>query len=294
MDLIRGLNRRFDFATNCKSEREFYEYVYHYFDYIHKTPALLGIFESAQREYSRKHGEIWEKPRYETEEELEVRAQATYKMEHFDMFAIASGMYVRIYWKIDNYRNTSEPDAYQDSMAVALIKGPEYAAKVCSTRYPERGGSYKKQILKQYKNWYENKREFYGRELRDFHFLLLNAVEAVTPKNDEVDPDFKFDITTGDFTYGKATGTLTPKTQEYVVFKYLYENLSASYLDIIHQYDKGIEPPLKAYKSDLYIIIRNIKQKFGILPNGKDANPDFIVNVRDFGYRLVFKRESSE
>lgn len=228
MDLRVGLKERYEIAVSSSSEREFYENVYYYFDYIHRKPELLKIFEDSQRVYSKKHGDIWDKPRYESEEELNIRSEKTYKMEHFDMFATACGMYMRIYLKINNYKTAVEPDSHQDPMAVALIKGPEYASEQYFKRYPERGRGVKKDITKNYKSWFEDKRPFYERELRSFHLMFLDEIDRINEIEKLVSSKkLEFDSTSSILTIGETSVEISlknDKTNSHYVLEYMFEN----------------------------------------------------------------------
>lgn len=59
MNLADGLNKRFDVVISSVTEKDFYLNCYYYFDYIYQHPELLKIYEDAQRNYSKKFGDIW-------------------------------------------------------------------------------------------------------------------------------------------------------------------------------------------------------------------------------------------
>lgn len=96
-----------------------------------------------------------------------------------------------------------------------------------------------------------------------------------------------FNPNTGDFILNKVKGNFPPSGQEYKVF---YSLLSATdhkleyhtILEILNWTDN------KTNKESLSRIIRNIKNKLGILPEKKQKNKDIFENFRKHGYRLNF------
>jgi len=59
MNLVDGLNKRFDIVSASKIEQDFYMNVYRYFDYIFKHPELEQLYEKAGKDYRKKHINVW-------------------------------------------------------------------------------------------------------------------------------------------------------------------------------------------------------------------------------------------
>jgi hypothetical protein len=79
-NVIEGLNTRFHVALESNTDREFYEALYYYFDYFHKTPELKAIFDKSQHEYSEQHYNLW-KNRPMTEEQADEAEAQTFNSE---------------------------------------------------------------------------------------------------------------------------------------------------------------------------------------------------------------------
>jgi len=167
------LNTRFNMALQSPSDRDFYENLYHYFEFIHKVPELKKIFDKSEREYSIQFGEIWKERRQYSEKELDEKSGYVSKLERFNLFSIGCTIYVRIYIPIDDYRKTNEPDSQQDIVAILLLRGVNYATSL--KRWS------KKHIL-MYNRWFDGQRGFYEGEFRRFHLALLDELATTRTK----------------------------------------------------------------------------------------------------------------
>lgn len=225
-----GLNIRFDVALRSISEREFYQSLYYYFDFIHKAPELKAIFEQSEREYSKKHFELWRKRPMTDEEADEASAQTT-KLERFNLFAVGSLSYVRIYLPIDDYRNTDEPDSEQDPVAVMLMRGVDYAASL---------GRWSKAALNRDNTWFKDKRSLYETNLRRFHIMLLD--ELMKPREVVITkPKLDFDAEASILKIDDKRVEITLKNDkpiDHYVLEYIFKNpeglgAKSYYTDII-------------------------------------------------------------
>lgn len=87
--LIDGLDTRYNTVLYSKSDRDFYMSLYHYYDYIYKTPELKTILDQSEQEYAVKfYDEIWKEKRKYTEEELDDRSAQVSKLERFNLYAV--------------------------------------------------------------------------------------------------------------------------------------------------------------------------------------------------------------
>lgn len=175
MELADNLNTRFNIAIRSSSELEFYQNLYSYFDFIHKTPELFKIFDKSEVDYMKRHAALWKNPSMTEEEIMEAAAQTT-KLERFNLFAIAASIYSRIYCPLDHYRNSNESDRDQDIVAVILMRGAGYAKSL---------RKWSKEDVKFYTRWFDGRRDYYERELRLFHAMFLDelAKEKIVIKN---------------------------------------------------------------------------------------------------------------
>ncbi|EKD86570.1 MAG: hypothetical protein ACD_37C00234G0009 [uncultured bacterium] len=219
MELADNLNTRFNIAVRSSSELEFYQNLYHYFDFIHKTPELLAIFEASDRDYGKKHSAIW-KNRSMTEEEIKEAAAQTTKLERFNLFAVAASIYARIYYPLDHYRNSSESDQDQDIVAVILMRGAGYAASL---------KKWSKEDLKFYTRWFDGRRDHYERELRLFHAMFLD--ELSRSKNEKADIAATFSENEAVLMINNKVVKLPAYRNEYCLCKVVFERLPNELID---------------------------------------------------------------
>jgi len=210
-------------------------------------------------------------------------------MESADMFCNGCALEVRMYRQLKNYYVTKEPDMLQDPYAVALVKGIDYASKVCSQRDY---GQSKKEIIKGFNNWFKNQRNSYEQELSIFHVQFINEVEKQEePEKVQTIEKRKnkhfLDIGTGDFMYLGKKGNFPTSGQEFKVLKTLLDSPDnkATYTALVNSYS-SVTKASKVDKARLYIIVRNIKRELGVLPKNKLSNTDPFNAIRGEGYRL--------
>lgn len=125
--------------------------------------------------------------------------------------------------------------------------------------------------------------------------LILSINDEKTENNKKETPvksnlPLSFNSRTGDFVFYNAKGNLPIGGQEFKVFSTLYNapDFQAEYLKLIQSYNPSVEVAHKAYRDDLFVIIRNLKERLNILPTTKTSNPDIFKNNKKIGYRLVF------
>lgn len=226
MEIADNLNTRFNIVVQSTSELEFYQNLYHYFDFIHKTPQLLAIFEASEEEYTKNHSNLWKK--FTTDEEIDEAAAQTTKLERFNLFAVGSAIYVRIYWPIDDYRKTNESDKNQDVVAVILMRGSEYAISL---------KKWSKDTIKTYTRWFDGKRDYYEKHFRLFHTMFLD--ELSKPKSD-IKLKIEFNGEQSILTIGDKKVSIKLRTDrpvDHYVLEYIFENgiSSQAYYDDILQ-----------------------------------------------------------
>jgi hypothetical protein len=215
-DVIDGFNVRFNIALQSNTEREFYQSLYHYFDFIHQTPDLRAIFDRNDREYSMKHSDLWKKRPMTDEEADEAEAQ-TIKLERFNLFAVGSAIYVRIYLPIREYRNTNEPDNEQDPVAIILLRGADYALSL---------KEWDAKTINLYNRWFKDRRNYYERQLRRFHIMFLDElakpIDAVKSK-----PKIDFDKDVSILKIDDKVVGITLKNDkpiDHYILEYIFEN----------------------------------------------------------------------
>lgn len=276
-DITDGLNIRFKTALESKTEREFYMSLFHYFDYIYKTPKLKKIFDNSEEKYHSAFSEIWKERRKDyTQKELDEKSAQVYKLERFNLYAVGCYIEGRIYWPIDDYKNNNEPDEKQDLKAVILVKGSDYATKL---------KCWDKESIRIYKRWYEGNRNEYEVELRRFHIMFLDELN----KQSEIIPEqkntnFSLNAETGQFKYLNTEGILSPTSREFKFLKVLYTSpeYQATYKDLCNNPDKV----LSYHKNMMTETIKVLKRKLKITPKKKGSNPDIIKNISKYGYKL--------
>lgn len=223
-DIIEGLNAGFNIAIQSTSERELYQNLHPYFDYVLKTPELKAIWDESEREYTKQHWELW-KDRPKTDEEADEADARTMKLERFNLYAIGTLIYCRIYFPIEDYKTTDEPDEEQDPVAVILMRGPEYVEylqkKKIETRI--RWGDW---ATNRYKHWFKDKRSMYESSLRRFHVMMLDALARQKMKV-PIKPIIKFDATASTLKINDKLVAITlrnDKPVEHYILEYIFEN----------------------------------------------------------------------
>ena len=273
-DLTDGLNTRFNIALQSTSEKEFYQSLYHYFDYIHKTPELKSIYAESEDKYRNEHIKIWEK-RPMIDEEADEAERQTMKLERFNLFALGCSIDVLIHTPIDDYRNTPESDGKQDPIAVMLMKGLKYTIGLKKWRTEN---------LKVYARWFDGKRNQYEVELRRFHLMFLE--ELAKPRNTKIEVSFDRENSVLNIGDKKIKLKLkNDKPNAHYVLEYIFDNeeglgTQSFYTDII----KAKFPNEKMEWRSIYRACKDINTKVGIQANIGDF---LIVKSGKTGYTQV-------
>jgi len=279
------LKNHYRAVIQSSSEPLFYKNVHAYLNFVLKNPDLALIMDESEKEYLIKHKEIWGDKKSTTNRQLEEKEEQTHRLEQFSLYAKDFAfLYTRIYAFIEEYKNHTEPDERPYLQAIIMLRGID---RIKSTLWH-------KEDLEQYSRWYTGKRKEYESRLRQFHADLLTRIEK--PKDYKKETPVKsnlplsFNTRTGDFVFYKTKGNLSLGGQEFKVFSTLYNSpdFQADYLKLIQSYNPTVEVAHKAYRDDLFVIIRNIKERLNILPTTKTSNPDIFKNNKKIGYRLVF------
>lgn len=288
-NITNALNTRFNIALQKSSDKDFYMNLYHYFDYVVKTPELKNILDQNERDYYTKFRNIRLQNALEKTTLEAARAQLR-KLEYFNLYAVGTGIYMRIYLAIDDYRNSDDLDDLQDPVMVLLFYGIDYAKKI---------NRWDKEYLNQYNNWFDGKRNNYEEELKQFHQLMLEELakpKALTPTI-EKEPETKavkiplhLNLSTGDFIFYNTRGTLSPATQEFKILACLLygDDYMASHLSLYQTLHPNTLEVRKAHRDQLSLIIRNIKKSLLILSDEETANPNIFKSIPKIGYRLIF------
>ena len=147
--------------------------------------------------------------------------------------------------------------------------------------------------LKGYSWWYEGKRPYYEKELRQFHLALLDAMEA-SEKSDAPKHDVSFNPDTGTLTAHGMSAAFNLKSQPYRVLAALWQskNHQATLDELLRAMRPNSGKEIKASKPELYKVIRNIRRALNILPKREGSTPDILKNIPRYGYRLVLSQET--
>lgn len=308
--LTDNLKKNYTAVVQSDTDKSFYKNVHRYIDFIVNTPVLAEIMNKSEDEYKQKHTEIWSVHKH-TEEELDEQDEKTRKLEKFSLYASDyCWIFERIYRPLEIYENTEELTG-KYAICSNLMLGQTMASK----NNP--------QNIKSFSKWYVGKRAEYENRLKLFHQDFLPIVEKIkeTPEPEDSEPEiepvnipvvqkieikrdvvdskgkviFSFSNRTGDFRYYDTAGTLPLGGQEYKVFSVIYNlpDYQAPYLDLINSYSFGDGTYIsKGCRDNLSLIIRNIKNQFKILPHSKKSNPNIFLNIKKYGYRLVFSPDN--
>jgi hypothetical protein len=235
MNLVEGLNTRFEIVTSSRTEGGFYLNLYHYFDYLFKNPEFADMYRIAQNEYHKKFGDIWNE--YNTQRQAYLDSGRTIespqittqpsevsRMEKADMYCMAVGSEVRIYYPIKHFHECDTPDDCGDYNGMLLLYGLDYTLKKYKDYYRVEA----KHIKSTYKNWYKNERDFYQGELSQFHMMFTARYEEqkgsiVVPTSNEI----SFDEKNGLLILGNKTVRVKRQAEppvEYHILQYMNEN----------------------------------------------------------------------
>ena len=283
-NLLKTLKILYTSALQSDSDSTFYFGVHAYIDLIVKTPVLSAIMEKSDIDYHREHAEIWQ-IRKSTDYELDYQSELTNRLESLSLYAAHYvPLLVQIYEPLEEYINPS-PDLKDrlDPIALLMVKGFQHT---------ERTGLWSTKHLKILNKKYEGKRKEYENHLKQFHADFVKVVEKIEELPVELPKEIPltFNSRTGDFAFFALKGNLSLGTQEFKVFSKLYNSpdYQAEYLTLLKSYNSNVEVATKSYRDNLSLIIRNLKEKLGILPSTPTSNPDIFKNNKKVGYRLVF------
>lgn len=300
-ELLEILKTRYETTINSEYDSLFYDNVHAYVDWIVKTPELNNVLEKIEKEYRDKHIAIWE-GKTNTKEDSEERARQTQKLERFDTYCLFTLILVRIYWVLEEYKTTDEPDYAQDPKALLMLKGikniPRKEWSKLKNGLPDR---WSLSSLKSYNEWYDGERKNYETALRQFHVNFLaeivknNKDDILLSSNKKI-PELYFDSKTGDFRYYQTTGTIKPNTDEFKIFSLLYGRIGifVKHIELSRIIDASATTISKSKRGSHSQVIRNIKKKLNILPKAKSINPDIFENAPKEGYRLINKDKKSK
>lgn len=284
---ISTLKIRYDAVLQSPTDSLFYQNIHAYIDIIVKIPELSAIIDKSEEDYSIKHYDLWH-PHTKDESELDWREAETYRLEHFSLYATHFCMLlVRIYWPIEYYKNPfDEDDRRPDPVVMLMLRGFDTTLKM---------NLWDKKHIKVLNGWFDGNRKRYENDIRQFHADFLTELYKITDKPVEKSDEVKINkiplainTRTGDFHFFKTSGSFSPVSQEFKVLRTLYEDkdCQASFQTLLQSYMPNLDHVGKAHKDSLYQIIRNIKEKLGILPASDTSNPDIFKTVKGLGYRL--------
>lgn len=291
MNNLDILKLRHEAVIRSDSDPLFYKNVHAYIDIIVKTPQFAFIIDESEKDYQKEFREIW-RVRKTDDKEIDYQTELVRRLEQYSLYAAHyCTLLVRIYEPLEEHKNpTPELKDRLDPVALLMLDG---------FKETDRKGLWNTNRLKTFNKWFNGKRKDYENNLTQFHVsfieeLVKRGLDSVTFSM-EKNPSFKkislfLHPRTGDFNFHKLSGTIAPSTQE---FKILYrllnsEDYQCDYLSLYREIHPGLETLQKTHKYALALIIRNLKEKLGILPKAKSYNPDIFVNIPNIGYRLVF------
>ncbi|HUO56069.1 MAG TPA: hypothetical protein VMU27_01390, partial [Candidatus Paceibacterota bacterium] len=220
---------RYDGVFESSTDSLFYQNLHHYFDLIEKTPELQELWQASEKEYAEKHTNI-HREKALTEEEADEKEELTLRVERFNLYATGCTIYVRVYIRIEDYKNSMEPEDKQDPYALLMIRGID---KIKTKRWSRK-------TLTLYNRWFDGKRPFYEKELRQFHLLLLAELEKQPEKKTVPEPPapdcpLRINPRTGDFDLYGVHDNFSPSSMEFKVLMALYtsSDQQASYLALL-------------------------------------------------------------
>ncbi len=162
------LNTHFNSALRSKTEREFYQGLYVYYDFVTKTPELFEIFKKSETEHRWRHSVVAKmKP--------DRRRHAIEKFEQTSLYANAIEAYAHVYEPIFEYKNSDAPDIEKDPLAVILMHGLNYALEL--NKWPAKD-------LRTFSRLFSNRSKEYDLQFRQVQALFLEKLAGV--KTEEV------------------------------------------------------------------------------------------------------------
>jgi hypothetical protein len=301
-EILDTLKTRYQAVLESGTDSLFYDNVHKYIDWIVKTPKLNEVIVQGAKEYGIKHRDIWKNKTGEIEDSKE-RTRQTYKLEKFSLYAsnyIDLEMF--IYFPLEEYKTTNEPDYLQDPFALMLLNGGykklplnKWRKLAFENNRPDLWG---KENLKEFDIRYKGKRKYYKNKVKQFHADFLTEISRVNTQDSfetqKEELPLKLNFRTGEFTYCKTSGTIPLKTKEFKVLSlFLYsKDYFADYLSLCKATSLGITEVRKAHKDELAQTIKDLKIRLKILPKTKTSNPDIFKVIKKVGYQLIFKAKT--
>jgi len=280
MEITEVLNKRIQAIEDSSNDIECYKHIHAYIHYLINTPKLKSILDAEERDYY-------------TEIHLTTDG---YKVEQANFyFAYLLPSYMRIYFPIEIYNTSYEPDSEQDPIALLLLYGFKHPrTQSWVNRFPVRDmKKHRKEELKSYWSWFDGKRQEYVNEMKNLHLEIITAISKQPDQpNTEPTPETEtisllLDLETGDFHYGKKTDSLNIKTQPFRVLSKLYlaDGKTVPYLDLIQCIKPNAKDVTKTDKMKLTTVIKNLKKSLGITDGN---NVDIFHNEKMVGYSLRY------
>ncbi len=278
MELVNLLDRRLQAIEESQSDTDYYKHIHGYIKFILDTPQLKAVLDAEEKDFYRKVQLNTDNIKVE---------QSNFHQAYFIM------SYVRVYLPIKHYWNSHEPDEQQDPVALLLIWGKDHPRmKKWLNGHEFFTKRERTEQLKSYLHWFEGERDSYVREIKNLHLELVSALATSQPVEEIKSQDvFALNLETGDFNLGNVTSSFNVTSQEFRVIAELYtsDNYRTPYLDLIRCLKPGVEKVTKPDKESLTVVIRNIKQRLGILPVKERLNEDIIKSETGYGYYLDLK-----
>jgi hypothetical protein len=270
--LIDSLKTHYDAVLQSTVDQEMYTNIYYYLDHIVQTPELSALITNESKRLNAKLKEI----RNDSIIGEDYRQQLARREQIDSFYPGYMDLYMRIYLTIHDH---ARGIAVSDNRMLIIIHGID--------ALPAREERWKSL----WERDIDSTRIAVKQSLERLHTKLLLAIERreavrVPLQIPASKLPLNLDPRTGDFDLYGIKGSLTPKSQEYLVLKKLLDSESnlATYSDLIKIVYPTADPQSTTVRADLYKIILRLKEKMSI----PERNPDIFANVKNNGYRLVF------
>lgn len=258
--IIEELKARYELVISSTPDTLFYRNLHHYFDLIIKTPVLKERWDKEVRFLRDKQIELDEQTEL-TEEEYNDLLK---KQESFSFYHYGARIFFYVYDLIEEYKNSPDPDQFQEPSVLLMLKGPEgFKAKNWFRRLYESlpkinlyGGLVfitegrkfltKKQALRQL----HLERIAYENRLKQFHMYFLGALYEMN---------------------GEALSLVVPEVQE---IYFIEDKSTLSFLGT------DIKLSLKADKTNAHYLMKLIM-----------ANPQDRLHYSDIPEEIFYPKE---
>ena len=280
-DIVDRLKIRYEAALQSSSDSLFYQNVHAYIDFIVKTPVLSAIMDKGEEEYHNKHSEIVH-VRALTDQKADEKEQLINRLERFSLLAAHyCTLLIKIYNPIEDYKNSTEPDAEQDPVALLMLKGIK---NINTQRWGQK-------TLEIYNGHYDGKRKSYEDDLRQFHVDFLTEIEKVETIKEK--PKISFDKENSILHIDDKDVHIklkNDKPNDHYVLEYIFENEEglkekSFYSDIIKiKFEREKVDNMSLYRS-CKAISRKVSEQAGlsnflVIKSGKTGythiNPDYL------------------